>query len=62
MATNDSIISEVRAARYKHAAQFGYDLKSIFRDIKAKQQASDRKYVRYPSRPAVIVTATTSNQ
>ena len=62
MVTNDPIISEVRAARDKHAAQFGYDLKEIFRDIKAKQQASGRKYVRYPSRPAVATTATTSNQ
>ncbi|MFH1921048.1 MAG: hypothetical protein ABIP48_14355 [Planctomycetota bacterium] len=63
MTTNDPIVAGVRAARDKHAAQFGYDLKEIFRDIKAKQQASGRKFVRYPSRPAVATTTpTTSNE
>ena len=62
MTTNDPIVSEVRSARDKHAAQFGYNLKEIFRDIKAKQKASGRKYVQYPSRPAIATTVTTSNQ
>ena len=53
MTTNDPIVAEVRAARDKHAAQFGYDLEKIFRDTKARQEASGREYVRYPSRPAV---------
>jgi len=52
MAMTDLIVAEVRAVREKHAAQFGYDLKAIFRDIRAKEQASGRKYVRYPPRPA----------
>ncbi len=51
--TSDPIVAEVRAAREKHAAQFGYDLKAIFRDIEAKQEASGREFVRYASRPAV---------
>ncbi|NQU23518.1 MAG: hypothetical protein HQ567_19735 [Candidatus Nealsonbacteria bacterium] len=51
--TTDPIVAEVRAARDKHASQFGYDLKKIFRDIKARQEASGRDYVKYPSRPAV---------
>ena len=56
--TSDPIVSEVRAVRDKHAAQFGYDLTEIFRDIKARQQASGREYVKYPPRPA----ATTSTK
>ena len=49
--TNDPIIAEVRAAREKHAAQFGYDLEKIFRDLRARQKASGRKYTRYAARP-----------
>jgi len=51
--THDPIVSEVRAARDKHAAQFGYDLKQIFGDIRARQETSGREYVRYAPRPAV---------
>lgn len=62
MTTNDPIVSEVRAVRDKHAAQFGYDLKEIFRDIKKKQKSSGRKYVQYPYRAAVVTAITTSDQ
>ena len=45
----DPIIAEIRAVRDQHAARFGYDIKAIFRDIQARQEAlSGRKYVRYP--------------
>jgi len=54
--TDDPIVDEVRAAREKHAAKFEYDLKEIFRDIKARQEASGRKYVQFPSRPVVVRT------
>jgi len=47
---SDSIIAEVWAVRDQHAARFDYDVKSIFRDIQARQEASGRKYVRYPAR------------
>ncbi|MCY4614326.1 MAG: hypothetical protein OXB94_12005 [Nitrospira sp.] len=50
----DPIIAEVRAVRDDHAARFGYDLEAIFRDIRSRQAASGRAYVRYPSRPAVL--------
>ncbi len=60
--TTDPIVSEVRKARDKHAARFGYDLKEMFRDIAARQQASGRKYTRYPPRPAVATPATKSSQ
>ena len=46
----DPIIAEVRAIRDQHAARFGYDVKAIFRDIQARQEASGRQYVRYPAR------------
>ena len=46
----DPIIVEVRAIREEHAARFGYDVKAIFKDIRARQEASGRKCVRYPAR------------
>ena len=54
---DDPIIAEVRAARDKHAARFGYDIKEIFKDIRAQQKASGRPYVRYPARPALFIPA-----
>lgn len=48
----DPIIAEVRAVRDDHAARFGYDVEAIFRDIRFRQEASDREYVRYPARRA----------
>ena len=50
--TTDPIVAEVRSARDKHAARFGYDLKKIFRDIKESQKGAGREYVTYPSRPS----------
>lgn len=44
----DPIITEVRAARDKHAARFDYDVDAIFMDISLKQTTSGRKYVRRP--------------
>jgi len=58
--TNDPIVAEIRAARDRHAAQFGYDIKEIFRHIRAQQQTSGRKYARYPARPATATTALAS--
>ncbi len=55
--TTDPIVAEVRATRDKHASRFGYDLTEIFRDIKARQEASGREYVKYPPRPAVSTQA-----
>ena len=48
----DPIISEVRAVRDAHAARFDYDVATIFRDIRAMQDASGRLYVRRPPRRA----------
>lgn len=35
----DPIIAEIRTVRDQHAARFGYDVKAIFRDIQARQEA-----------------------
>ncbi len=48
----DPIIAEVRAIRRAYAAQFDYDVEAMFRDIRAKQEASGREYVRLPARRA----------
>ena len=48
----DPIIAELRAVRDQHAARFDFDVEAIFRDIRAKQNASGREYVRYPARRA----------
>ena len=45
----DPIIAEVRAIRRAYAAQFNYDVDAIFRDIRARQEASKRDYVRLPT-------------
>lgn len=49
----DPIIAEVRAVRDQHAARFDYDVKAIFGDIRARQETSGRKYVRYPARRTI---------
>ena len=59
---NDPIVAEVRAARDKHAAQFGYDIKEIFKSIREQQQNSGRTYVRYPARRAAPADKTASTQ
>jgi hypothetical protein len=55
--TNDPIVAEVRAAREEHAAQFGYDVSEIFKDLRARQVASGREYVRFPARPSTVKTS-----
>ena len=46
----DPILAKVRSVRDEHAARFGYDVKAIFKYIRARQEASGRKYVRYSAR------------
>jgi hypothetical protein len=47
---DDPIVAEVRKTRAQHAAKFHYDLEAIYRDLKEKERASGRKYVRYAPR------------
>ena len=49
----DPIIAELRAIRREYAARFNYDVDAMFRDIRARQEASGREYVRLPSRRSV---------
>jgi hypothetical protein len=39
MNLKDEIVEEVRAARESYAARFNYDLKEMYKDLKAKEQA-----------------------
>ncbi len=48
----DPIIAELRAFRQVYAARFDYDVEAMFRDIRARQEASGREYVRLPARRA----------
>jgi hypothetical protein len=49
----DPIIAELRAIRREYAARFNYDVDAMFRDIRARQEASGREYVRLPPRRPV---------
>ncbi len=60
--TTDPIVAEVRETREKHAAQFGFNIAEIFKNIRSQQQESGRKYVRYPPRPATETTPAKSNE
>jgi ribosomal protein L14 len=43
----DQIICEVRQARERQAAKFGYDLKAIVADARKRQKRSGRKVVSF---------------
>ena len=49
----DAIIAEVHAIRDEYAARFNHDVGRMFRDIRARQEASGREYVCYPARRPV---------
>ena len=49
----DPIIAEVWAVRKAYASRFDYNVEAIFRDIRAKQEASECEYVRLASPSAV---------
>jgi hypothetical protein len=51
----DDILREVRKVREAYAKQFAYDLQAIHRDLKALEQASGRRVVSLPHRPAKSV-------
>ena len=50
----DPIIAELRAVRQAYAARFDYDVEAMFRDIRARQEASGREYVRLPALRQVL--------
>ena len=49
----DPIMAELRAIRRAYAARFDYDVEAMFEDIRARQEASGREYVRLPGRRVV---------
>ena len=51
--TTDPVIAEVRAIRDEYAARFNYDVGAIFRDIRDRQETSNRSYVNYPPRRTI---------
>ena len=58
----DPVVAEVRQARETYAAEFGYDLQAIYRDLKRQEQAGGRQVVRLPPRrpkslPAAVAEA-----
>jgi len=46
----DPIVEEVRRVRRAHAAQFGFDLEAIYKDLKAQEKHSQRRMVSFPPR------------
>ncbi len=44
----DPIVEEIHQYREKYAKSFNYDLKAIFEDLRKKQIASGRKFVKLP--------------
>ena len=57
---NDEIVDEVRAIRHAHAAQFNYDLRAIYDDLKeseAAHLAAGHPFVEPPVAPIVPNTA-----
>ena len=50
----DPIIAELRAVRDAHSARFDYDVAAIFEDLRTRQAASGRDYVRFPARPVDV--------
>ena len=49
----DPIVAELRAIRQAHAARFDYEVEAMFRDLRARQEASGREYVCLPARRRV---------
>jgi hypothetical protein len=46
----DPIVEEVRQYRERHAAQFNYDLQSIYQNLKEQEQRSELIFSSYPPR------------
>jgi hypothetical protein len=44
----DEIVEEIHKYREEYAKSFNYDLKAIFDDLREKQIASGRKFVKLP--------------
>ncbi|MBA3530950.1 MAG: hypothetical protein H0T73_03365 [Ardenticatenales bacterium] len=56
----DPIVEETRKIRQAYTAQFDNDLEAIFRDLKAKEQATEREVVSLPPRKPIQTTSNVS--
>ena len=52
----DPIVTEVRRARETHAAQFNFDLRAIYRDLKAQEEQSQHEKVSFAPKRIPPVT------
>jgi len=59
MIWNDEIVEEVRKVRDEYAAQFNYDLDAISKDIKRKEEKSQRRVVSSPPKKSKLAKLTT---
>lgn len=50
----DPIVEEIRQYREQYAAKFNYDLQAICRDLRERQQRSDRNVVSLPPRQSQL--------
>jgi hypothetical protein len=46
----DPIVAEVRRVRQAHAAQLGFDLEAIYKDLKAQEKKGQRRMISFPPR------------
>ena len=46
----DPIVEEVRKVREAHAAQFNFELRAIYRDLKEQERKSGKAFVSYQPR------------
>ncbi len=47
----DPIIAELWAVRDAYTARFDHDVSAMFRDLRARQEASGREHISLPPRP-----------
>ena len=45
---DNEVLEEIRKYREEYAKSFNYDLKAMFNDLRKKQEASGRKFVKLP--------------
>ena len=58
MMWEDPIVTEVRSIRQAHAEKFGFDLRSIYQDVKQQEQEGNHTVVSFPPRsPLPVQTA-----
>lgn len=58
----DDIVEEVRQAREDYARRFDFDLDTICRDLRQKQESSGMPVVTFPRRPVQSVSVARSRE